>query len=90
MRNLEPPHPGDPGGGGGPLTIAGDCVYRTQQGGPGEQGQVKETPCDSSGAHPPQFRITRVVERRGQCPGATALYVEVGGARPVGCAERVR
>ena len=23
----EPPHPGDPGGGGGPRTVVGDCVY---------------------------------------------------------------
>jgi hypothetical protein len=27
LRDLEPPHPGDPGGGGGPRGIPGDCLY---------------------------------------------------------------
>ncbi|MEV6111160.1 hypothetical protein AB0L59_01255 [Streptomyces sp. NPDC052109] len=83
MRNLEPPHPGDPGGGGGPRTIPGDCVYTSGA------GQVRETACDGSGAHRPQFRITRATPVREDCPASTALYVQLGGAEPVGCARRV-
>ncbi|QHA04845.1 hypothetical protein GQF42_17470 [Streptomyces broussonetiae] len=83
MRDLEPPHPGDPGGGGGPRTIPGDCVYTSGT------GQVRETACDGSGAHRPQYRIATAVATRAQCPASTVLYVQLGGTRPVGCARRV-
>lgn len=83
MRNLEPPHPGDPGGGGGPRTIVGDCVY-----GAGK-GKVRETACDGKGAHAPQYKVTSAVARRSQCPSSTDLYVQLGGAEPVGCARTV-
>jgi hypothetical protein len=83
MRDLEPPHPGDPGGGGGPRTIPGDCVYSSGR------GQVRETPCDGSGRHRPQYRITRATAAREDCPASTALYVQLGGDRPVGCARRL-
>ncbi|MFF0447460.1 hypothetical protein ACFYT4_13810 [Streptomyces sp. NPDC004609] len=84
MRNLEPPHPGDPGGGGGPHTVTGDCVY--DAGG----GRVKETACDGSGKRPPAFRIGSAVARKAQCPTSTDLYVRLRGDRPVGCAHHVR
>ncbi|GAA1539527.1 hypothetical protein GCM10009730_55800 [Streptomyces albidochromogenes] len=85
MRNLEEPHPGDPGNGGGPRTVVGDCVHTTQR-----KGQVRETPCDGSGAEPPEFEVAAAVDRRAQCPPATALYVRLtGGGKPVGCARRV-
>ncbi|MFE2507739.1 hypothetical protein ACFXC9_04575 [Streptomyces naganishii] len=83
MRNLEPPHPGDPGGGGGPRTIVGDCVYGTGR------GEVRETACDGTGKHRPEYRVTRAVARRAECPPATALYVQLGGKEPVGCARRL-
>ncbi|MFD7441373.1 hypothetical protein [Streptomyces sp. NPDC059909] len=83
MRNLEPPHPGDPGGGGGPHTVPGDCVYTSRK------GQVKETACDGSGEQRPEFEVASAVERRAQCPPATDLYVQLDGERPVGCARRV-
>ncbi|MCP3819598.1 hypothetical protein NLX86_16255 [Streptomyces sp. A3M-1-3] len=83
MRNLEPPHPGDPGMGGGPLTVVGDCVYSARE------GQVKETACDGSAERAPEFQVERAVGRRGQCPPSTALYVQLGGEKPVGCARRV-
>lgn len=83
MRNLEPPHPGDPGGGGGPRTIVGDCVYGTGR------GEVRETACDGKGAHAPQYMVTKAVTRRSQCPPSTALYVQLGGSTPVGCARPV-
>jgi hypothetical protein len=83
MRNLRPPHPGDPGGGGGPLTVAGDCVYGTGE------GEVRETACDGSGERDPEFEVTRAVTGRDRCPPSTALYVRLGGDRPVGCAREL-
>ncbi|MDT9689145.1 hypothetical protein Q5762_12495 [Streptomyces sp. P9(2023)] len=101
MRNLEPPHPGDPGQGGGPHTIVGDCVSASGEGegaGAGEgqdagkgagEGRVKETACDGSGERPPAFRVTSAVTSRDRCPPSTALFVALGGERPVGCARRL-
>ncbi|MFD3606739.1 hypothetical protein ACFWXA_01485 [Streptomyces atroolivaceus] len=83
MRNLESPHPGDPGQGGGPLTVVGDCVHGFRE------GEVRETACDGSGEHPPEFEVGSAVARRALCPGTTDLYVALGGDRPVGCAHRV-
>ncbi|WP_372337750.1 hypothetical protein [Streptomyces sp. MK5] len=83
MRNLEPPHPGDPGGGGGPRTVVGDCVYGAGR------GQVRETACDGTGRRRPEYRVVRAVRTRDRCPPATALYVELGGTDPVGCARRI-
>ncbi|MFB9522625.1 hypothetical protein [Streptomyces cremeus] len=83
MRNLTDPHPGDPGGGGGPHTIVGDCLYGA--GG----GQVEETPCDGSGGRSPEYRVSRAVDARPDCPPATRLYVQLGGGKPVGCARPV-
>ncbi|MEV2193373.1 hypothetical protein AB0I02_20650 [Streptomyces phaeochromogenes] len=83
MRNLEAPHPGDPGGGGGPRTIVGDCVYSAGE------GEVRETSCDSTGKKAPEFKVTAAVEKRTGCPPSTALYVQLGGPKPVGCARPV-
>ncbi|MGW7076405.1 hypothetical protein [Streptomyces sp. NPDC054866] len=83
MRNLEEPHPGDPGGGGGPRTVVGDCVYSAGE------GEVRETACDGSGAKAPEYRVTVAVPERALCPAATQLYVSLGGAKSVGCAVRV-
>ncbi|MFC9913591.1 hypothetical protein [Streptomyces sp. NPDC127197] len=81
MRKLQPPHPGDPGGGGGPRTIVGDCVY--DSGG----GQVRETACNGRGKQQPEYEVTEAVTTRADCPASTALYVELGGENPVGCAR---
>lgn len=83
MRNLLPPHPGDPGGGGGPHTLVGDCVYTAAE------GQVKETACDGSGDHRPEFTVASARAEKAQCPKSTALYVHLGGDMAVGCARRV-
>ncbi|MEV1050833.1 hypothetical protein [Streptomyces sp. NPDC049887] len=84
MRNLEPPHPGDPGGGGGPHTIVGDCLRTSRQ------GQVKETACGGSGEHRPEFRVASTVDGRSQCPPSTDLFVELpAGSKAVGCARRL-
>ncbi|MFD3516153.1 hypothetical protein [Streptomyces sp. NPDC058657] len=84
MRNLQAPHPGDPGGGGGPHTVVGDCVY-----GAGD-GKVKETACDGSGGREPEFKVSEAVGSRARCPSATRLYVRLDGGRPVGCASPLR
>ncbi|MFJ2261940.1 hypothetical protein ACIOKD_27005 [Streptomyces sp. NPDC087844] len=90
MRNLEPPHPGDPGGGAGPRTIVGDCVYSAGE------GEVRETSCDStgggtsggpSGGRAPEYKVTEAVGKRSECPASTELYVQLGGPEPVGCAR---
>jgi hypothetical protein len=83
MRKLEPPHPGDPGGGGGPRTIVGDCVYSAGS------GQVRETACDGTDKKSPEYRVTSAVTVRSKCPGSTELYVQLGGSKPVGCARPV-
>ncbi|MET9414866.1 hypothetical protein ABZY03_11925 [Streptomyces klenkii] len=83
MRNLQPPHPGDPGMGGGPLTVTGDCLYIQRD------GVVKETACDGSAARAPEYRVTTEVGARRECPPSTDLYVQVGGGAPVGCARRL-
>jgi hypothetical protein len=84
MRHLEPPHPGDPGGGGGPRTVVGDCVHTSKQ------GEVRETACDGSGRYAPEFRITARVASRAECPPSTSLFVRLGGTAPVGCARDIR
>ncbi|MFF4095177.1 hypothetical protein ACFYYY_15290 [Streptomyces sp. NPDC001834] len=45
MRNLKPPHPGDPGGGGGPRIEIGDCVHSD----PKEGDAVTEAACRTKG-----------------------------------------
>ncbi|MFF8245440.1 hypothetical protein [Streptomyces griseus] len=82
MRNLEPPHPGDPGQGGGPLTVVGDCVTGSRA------GEVTETPCADTGGRAPRYRVESAVQRRAQCPATTDLFVALDGDRPVGCAHR--
>lgn len=82
MRNLDAPHPGDPGAGGGPRTITGDCVYATRA------GQVRETACDGTRRQKPQYLITAVAPKRSGCPDGTALFVSLGPAG-VGCARRL-
>ncbi|MGW8381065.1 hypothetical protein [Streptomyces sp. ODS28] len=83
MRNLEPPHPGDPGRGGGPRTVAGDCVYTSRR------GEVRETACDGSGSRAPEYRVATAAATRAQCPPGTTLFVGLEGPEPVGCARGV-
>ncbi len=82
MRNLEPPHPGDPGQGGGPLTVVGDCVTASRA------GEVTETACADAGGRAPRYRVESAVRRRAQCPADTDLFVSLRGEKPVGCARR--
>ncbi|MEU8732051.1 hypothetical protein AB0C68_22055 [Streptomyces tendae] len=81
MRKLRPPHPGDPGGGGGPRTIVGDCVREIGA------GRVREAVCDGGAGQAPRFKVVEAVADRADCPASTGLYVRLGGERPVGCAR---
>ena len=63
-RALYPPHPGDPGAGGGQV-VAGDCVAVT------DDETVTETPCDGSGDHPAEMKILAVVNHPDKCPDGT-------------------
>jgi hypothetical protein len=83
MRNLESPHPGDPGRGGGPRTVVGDCVHMSGA------KEARETACDGSGEESPEYRVTKAVRARSECPPRTRLYVSLGGTDPVGCAARI-
>ncbi|NEB12478.1 hypothetical protein G3I32_27195, partial [Streptomyces coelicoflavus] len=71
------------GGGGGPRTVVGDCVRDI--GG----GRVREVACDGDddGTGGPRFEVVGAVAVRADCPASTALYVRLGGTRPVGCAR---
>jgi hypothetical protein len=73
-RNLEPPHPGDPGGGGGPDIVAGDCVHTTAN-----LGTVKEARCDGKGKLKPTHKVTMVATAI--CPPGNDVSVKVGRAQ---------
>lgn len=72
-RNLYPPHPGDPGAGGG-LLVAGDCAALT------EDDEVVETPCDGSGDHAAQLKVLAIVTNPDDCPDGTIEGQEATGA----------
>ncbi|MFD8593526.1 hypothetical protein ACFV1L_00810 [Kitasatospora sp. NPDC059646] len=57
LRNLHDPHPGEPGGGGGPGIVVGDCVYATKTAS-GSQS-VAETRCDGQGDHKPEYKVDK-------------------------------
>ncbi|WP_106975531.1 hypothetical protein [Streptomyces violens] len=85
MRNLRAPHPGDPGQGGGPRTVPGDCVYLAAG------LQARETPCaaaDARAKHRPQYEVTATVGDRPSCPFGTALYLRLPD-HSTGCARRL-
>ncbi|MFF2406789.1 hypothetical protein [Streptomyces sp. NPDC058092] len=59
MRNLKPPHPGDPGGGGGPRIEVGDCV----RGGSKTGDAVGEVACRTKGRKGgATYKITKILE----------------------------
>ncbi|MFJ1754034.1 hypothetical protein [Kitasatospora sp. NPDC088134] len=58
LRNLRDPHPGDPGGGGGPGILVGDCVYRGKTSSGAET--VLETRCDGQGEHRPEYKVDKI------------------------------
>jgi hypothetical protein len=74
LRSLEPPHPGDPGMGGGEL-VEQDCIVDAA-------GAIDEVPCDGRGPAPPQHRLVGVVEVAEACPPGTVEPVELDVTPP--------
>ncbi|MGQ7750143.1 hypothetical protein ACUN29_16850 [Streptomyces sp. WC2508] len=59
MRNLKGPHPGDPGGGGGPRIQVGDCVHSA-----GKDGSyIAEVSCRAGGKKDgATHKVTKILE----------------------------
>lgn len=75
LRNLQPPHPGDPGVGGGQLLV-GDC-FNIAAG-----GEIGEVACDGSGTAAPENRLLAVTATTAECPPETTEPIEVITALP--------
>jgi hypothetical protein len=75
LRNLDPPHPGDPGAGGGEL-MEQDCIAI------GTAGDITEVACDGSGAAPPQHRLLAVTDAVDSCPPRTVDPIETTSFPP--------
>jgi hypothetical protein len=73
LRNLAPPHPGDPGVGGGEL-VQGDCFSVETD------GSIAEAPCDGSGAVVPRHRLLARVPTAGECPDGTAEPIDLNSS----------
>nr|WP_229698966.1 hypothetical protein [Wenjunlia tyrosinilytica] len=104
LRNLAAPHPGDPGQGGGPNIIKGDClVERKSYGlpgtGTGSGTSSFETACAGTGSEAPDYRVialgtTTVIrgEKSVPCPPATQVKFTAKTERFIGavyCAVRM-
>jgi hypothetical protein len=80
MRNLKAPHPGDPGGGGGPRIEVGDCVHSAGKAG----SYVAEVACRTKGKKDgATHKVTKIIEDAivggfdGPCDGeADATFTE--------------
>lgn len=83
LRNVSPPHPGDPGVGGGEL-VEQDCFAVHAA------GTIQEVACDGSGPTPPQHRLVGIVETVDGCPPGTAEPIALTSFPPqVLCAAPV-
>jgi hypothetical protein len=81
LRNLAPPHPGDPGMGGGEL-VADDCFVMGEPGGADtDQGAaVTEVAC-TGGATAPQYRLQTTASRTEDCPAERSTPIELTAPR---------
>jgi hypothetical protein len=70
LRNLDPPHPGDPGVGGGEM-VEQDCFTVDPA------GTIQEVACDGSGPAPPQHRLVGISETVDGCPPGTVEPIEL-------------
>lgn len=75
LRNLEPPHPGDAGMGGGQLLV-GDCLYVSAS------SEVIEVACDGNGTATPENRVLAIVESTEECPPGTTEPIELTSSLP--------
>ena len=103
LRNLSAPHPGDPGQGGGPNIIKGDCLVEHKSlqlslSGDSDTTTV-ETACSATGYGAPNYRVigmgtTTIVrgEKSIPCPPSTQAQFSAPDERFIGdvyCAVRV-
>ena len=82
MRNLEPPHPGDPGAAAGPARSSGTACTRRAA------ARSARPPATAPARRSPEYRVAA----GGESTAPSALrsrpcYVTLGGSEPVGCAR---
>ncbi|HVV11488.1 LppU/SCO3897 family protein [Amycolatopsis sp.] len=78
-RNLNPPHPGDPGGGEGAL-LTGDCVsIGSSDSNTVTNDEVGETPCDPAGWF---AQVAARAQDPAACPPTTVTRVRYSDGRP--------
>lgn len=75
LRNLEPPHPGDVGAGGGQFLV-GDCFYVSAG------SEIVEVACDGSGTAAPEKRLLAIVGSTAECPAETTDPIELTSSLP--------
>jgi hypothetical protein len=75
LRNLEAPHPGDPGQGGGEL-VPGDCFAVDTA------GEIDEAACDGQGRTAPEYRLRSVEETADACHGEATEQIELNSYPP--------
>jgi hypothetical protein len=81
LRNLAPPHPGDPGAGGGEL-VPDDCfVVGEPSDATRGTSQVAEVPC--TGGPAPQYRLRSTATRSEDCPAKGSTPIEVTSPQEV-------
>ena len=68
-RNLKEPHPGDPGGGGGPAIVVGDCVYIGSNAN-SFNDIVGDVPCAEQGWF---AKVLAKASAKTECPADTTL-----------------
>lgn len=75
LRNLTPPHPGDPGMGGGEF-MPDDCFNLAAT------GNISEAACASGGNPAAQYRLFAVVPLGEDCPEGTTEPIELAASLP--------
>jgi hypothetical protein len=73
LRNLEAPHPGDPGEGGGEL-VPDDCFAIDTA------GEIGEVACDGAGRTPPQHQLLAIEDTAEACPTNTTDPIELNSS----------
>jgi hypothetical protein len=75
LRNIDPPHPGNAGMGGGELGVQ-DCIAISPN------GDIVEVACDGTGDAPPQHRLLAITEAVESCPPGTVDPIETTSIPP--------
>lgn len=75
LRNLQPPHPGDLGMGGGQL-LPEECFSLSSA------GEIIEIPCAEAGEGGTQYRLLDIVRFSSECPPGTTEELELTTVPP--------